>query len=79
MSLSYYIISGITQLIFCRFIACQQVLTLPGTEGRHAILADAAFWDDLSSLAYDQIIGVRISLARFAGLLHGTFQLDGRN
>jgi len=49
-------------------------LVLPGTEGRHAMLSEAGFWDDLSGLAGDEIIGVRISLARFAGLLHDQFR-----
>lgn len=62
-----------------RFIACQQALTLPGVDERHAILADADFWDDLSTLAHDEIIGVRISLARFTSLLYGTFQLDSHD
>lgn len=62
-----------------RFIACQQALTLPGVDERYTILADAGFWDDLSSLARDEIIGVRITLARFAGLLHGTVRLNSRD
>lgn len=46
---------------------------MPGADGRPAMVVDDAFWDDLDILASDEIIGVRISLARFIGILRGMY------
>jgi serine/threonine-protein phosphatase 4 regulatory subunit 1 len=46
---------------------------VPSIDGKPAIIIDDGFWKDLAALANDEIIGVRISLARFIGLLRGTF------
>lgn len=59
--------------MFLRFIACQQALVLPGEDEQPAIVIDDGFWKELDVLASDEIIGVRISLARFIGLLRGRF------
>jgi len=55
------------------FIGCQQALVMPGEDGKSATDMDDRFWKDLSILANDEIIGVRISLARFICLLHAQF------
>jgi hypothetical protein len=59
--------------VFFRFIACQQALVFPGTNEQSVIAMDDGFWHDLDVLTNDEIIGVRISLARFIGLLRGRF------
>jgi serine/threonine-protein phosphatase 4 regulatory subunit 1 len=59
--------------VFFRFIACQQALVVPGVDGASPMDMDDRFWRYLDTLANDKIIDVRISLARFIGLLRGTF------
>jgi hypothetical protein len=37
------------------------------------MVIDDSFWEDLNLLVLDEIIGVRISLARFVGILRGMY------
>ncbi|KAF7966081.1 hypothetical protein HWV62_40190 [Athelia sp. TMB] len=55
------------------YIASQQGLVFPGTSTKPARKIDAIFWRELKTLASDPIIGVRITLARFVGLLRRHF------
>jgi len=61
------------------FIACQQALVVPGADGTPAMPINDKFWKDLDTLANDKIIGVRISLARFIGLLRAQFLREARS
>jgi len=46
---------------------------VPGADGNSAMAIDDSFWKDLNTLVLDEIIGVRISLARFIGILRGMY------
>jgi serine/threonine-protein phosphatase 4 regulatory subunit 1 len=67
-----YLLGSPSWLSF-RFIACQQALVVPGVDGNPATAIDDSFWKDLNLLVLDEIIGVRISLARFIRILRGMY------
>lgn len=55
-----------------RYIACQQVLLLPRSEGGDPPMKiDDELCRVLSSLASDHIVGVRIGVARVIGFING--------
>lgn len=63
------------QLVF-RFIACQQRLALStGKDNEPLVALNNDFFRFVTDLANDDIEGVRIGVARFAGLVYGIFQL----
>ncbi|KAH7923518.1 hypothetical protein BV22DRAFT_1068634 [Leucogyrophana mollusca] len=56
------------------FVACQQAL-VSASEQEHpvTVVDDVEFWEALRRLADDTIVGVRIGVARFAGVIHEFF------
>jgi len=46
---------------------------VPGADGNPAIDIDDRFWKELNPLVNDEIIDVRISLARFITILRSTY------
>ena len=55
-----------------RFIACQQTLALCTGKENELVALDDDFFRSFTDLAGDDIEGVRIGVARFAGLVYGT-------
>lgn len=55
-----------------RFIACQQTLALSaGKDGEPLVALDNEYFRSVTDLVDDDIEGVRIGVARFAGLIYG--------
>jgi len=52
----------------CSFIACQQALVVPESEA--AVPIDDAFCERVAPLAVDDVLGVRIGVARLIGILY---------
>jgi len=57
--------------VILRFVACQLALVTFDHDGQYDL--DDDFWNAVSKLADDAIIGVRIGIARLLGHLSGVF------
>ncbi|KAF8163204.1 armadillo-type protein [Crassisporium funariophilum] len=62
------------------FIACQQSIALPvGKDGEPSVILDDDLLLSVSDLAKDEIEGVRIGVARFAGAVYGNLLRHSRS
>lgn len=60
------------------FVACQQKLILPGLDGTSVLQADDAFWTSILPTVNDDILDVRIGVARLVGLAYNLLLADGK-